>query len=67
MTPVEQKLHDARRRHDHEINVAAFAPRPPMDRRTCRECGSALTMAEVIEKHCIRCAEIVAEVRRELL
>ncbi|MUZ63511.1 hypothetical protein [Agrobacterium vitis] len=67
MTPVEQKLHDARRRHDHDINVAAFAPSPPMDRRTCRECGSALTIAEVIEKHCIRCTEIVAEVRRALL
>ncbi|MBB4005827.1 hypothetical protein [Allorhizobium taibaishanense] len=58
MTPVEEKLYAARRRHDREINIAAFAPSPSLEKRQCKECGTVRTTAEVIEKHCIRCAEI---------
>jgi hypothetical protein len=59
MTPVEQFLFDANRRHFHEINVMAYKPMSPAEQAhswaTCRHCGASLTMAEIAERHCSTC------------
>ncbi|MGV2128104.1 hypothetical protein ACQZ4Q_01415 [Agrobacterium vitis] len=55
MTPVEQVLEKATRRHCRETNLAAHKPVRVSHESQCRRCGAVLTMAEIIERHCIAC------------
>ncbi|MUO84015.1 hypothetical protein [Agrobacterium vitis] len=55
MTPVEQLLEKATRRHCRELSVAANKPVRVSHESQCKCCGAVLTMAEIIERHCIAC------------
>ncbi|WP_037067898.1 hypothetical protein [Allorhizobium undicola] len=54
MTPVQDILDRANRRHFREITLAAAKP-SQRDFGVCRACGETLTTAEIIERHCSHC------------
>jgi len=60
MTPAEQIIDRATRRHMRDLNLVSHKQVRPADDGRCDVCGSVLNMAEIIERHCITCAEVRA-------
>ncbi|MUO30803.1 MULTISPECIES: hypothetical protein [Rhizobium/Agrobacterium group] len=55
MTLAEHVVAKSIHRHCRETNLAAHKPVRVSHESQCKRCGAVLTMAEIIERHCIAC------------
>ncbi|HBF32678.1 hypothetical protein [Rhizobium sp.] len=60
MTPVEEMIERANRRHLRELSLAANKPASylrPRDSAHCPHCQAVLTVAEIAERWCGTCRQ----------